>query len=285
MSLENPPRAEAKTAVSPANLLALVASIAAFLVVPGIALGACQVGAVSPSCTSMQWSASLISVLDDTGLMGSVAPTLTGTLTFDTSVPDTDPDPQLGYYAESVECGFADLGARTSQLELVDSPVDGSFVSVANEIDESNGQATVFGDLVSVGFTGNGNLGATVGIGSIVFAYNEFCTTVTGDCPVTLLANDDFPPAPGAVENSLEFSVTFFSSAGDSAQATAVLDQLSSIPVVPCPEPGMAVGLAVAGLAMVSGMPRGRTRSDASTTHPACGRSGRRGRREGWRRR
>jgi len=222
--------------------LVLVLAIA---LVPGRAEAGCKAGAVAASCVSMQFSANATSVIDPVGLLGTVSPTISGTMTFDTAIADSDPDPITGEYLLSVDCASIDFGVEVMDLNLgALSAIDESFVAVVNDLPDNSGPFPVLTDLISHGIGALVDFSGMMGAGTLSYAYSEFCIVGVTPCPPTIASSDAFPGAPGAIGTSDLFLIQFLNLIGDQAVVNGQLTSLTSVPVVPCPEPGMGAALA-----------------------------------------
>jgi hypothetical protein len=220
-----------------------------FALAPSAASAACAMGAMTQDCVSRSFSATVSFVVDPTGIYGVVGSTVSGSISYDSSIADVDPLSNVGEYPNAIECAFITAGDFSFELVLGQDDDSDSTVEVQN--DATNNEAgfvdAVGGAIAASGFNDN----MIVGVGALGYGYSDFCIEILGNCPVTLVTNDLFPPAPGAaIPSSDLFRVEFVDLLGGTGTILGDIVSLSDTAPIACPEPGPVPSLAAALLCL-----------------------------------
>lgn len=231
-------------------------------------------GALPAECESFAFAIEITSVTETNGVLDGImsGDQLAGTFTINTAVPDVDPAANEGRFLNAVECVSLDLGGRIFTVDL--SPVEITIppsssdpgIATINDSLQSAPGVSIYADTATLGMGGFSmmNLVGTpdptdfvFGGGGFAFSYGDTCF-IPGPfaCPPSLLVDDGIPGATGDLTGILGaalMSFEFLSLGGDVGTAQADLLQIDAASVVPCPEPGVALGVAVGVLGLAAG--------------------------------
>ena len=273
---------------------AMKIAIALVLAVPGFASAqeellcvADETGSLPAECESFSFEIEITSVTETNGVLDGIlsGDQLAGTFTVNTGVQDVDPTANEGRFLNAVECVSLDMGGRifTADLTPVEITIPPSSsdpgIATINDSLQSAPGVSIYADTATFGMGGLSmmNIVGTpdptdfvFGGGGFAFSYGDTCF-IPGPfpCPPSLLVDDGIPGATGDLTGILGaalMSCDFSSLGGDFGTAQADLLQIVAAPVVPCPEPGLALGAAVGVLGLAAG--RRETRHSQRTRNP-----------------
>lgn len=230
-----------------AGLLGLIWGLSAFA---EPARAACSAEDFAPTCESWAFTASVSSLADPLALFGPIGTSFAGVVTLETDIADTIAGSSVGFYPGAVECAFVDFEEQTLEVLLdLQTPDEEIGIEVMNDIPSSGGGFDVESDTLTAEIVGFGDVAGLLGLAGVGFGYGEGCFELLGNCPPTILVDDAIPTAPGDLSTpprAGDIVVRFTSLTGAQALVGGILTNLSSRSPVPCPEPALGSGLAVA---------------------------------------
>lgn len=227
-----------------------------FVLSSSAARAACTMGEVTPDCVTRVFSATVSTVSDPTGIYGVVGSMVSGSISYDASIADIDPLSNIGEYPNAIECASIDAGEFSFELVLGLGDNSDSTVQVQNEVTRNEAG---FADAVGAAIGAPGLAGGVIaGVGALGYGYSDFCIQIAGNCPVTLVDSDAFPPAPGtAIPSSDLFLIEFVDLVGGTGTILGDLVSLTDTTPIACAEPGSAISFA-ASLLCVGALRRWR---------------------------